>query len=122
MARELTELQKSFLAHLFSDQCKGNPLLAKRAAGYSESTPTREIVEALKDEIVAATRDYMAANAPKAAVGVVDLIDNPTTLGGSVKLAAAKELLDRVGLVKPEKVVIDTGGGVLLLPPKKESE
>jgi len=29
-------------------------------------------------------------------------------------------LLDRVGLVKTEKVQVEASGGVMLLPPKKE--
>ncbi len=122
MAKELTELQKAFLEHLFSDACKGNPAKAKRAAGYSENTATAEVVKGLKDEIVEATRNYLATNSAKAAFGLVDLLDNPAKLGGATMLSAAKEVLDRVGVIKPEKVTIDTSGGVLLLPPKEESK
>lgn len=122
MAKVLTNLQKAFLEHLFSDQCKGDPLKAKRAAGYSENTAVTEVVASLKDEILAATRDYLAANSARAATQMVGLLSNPVQLGGQTLLSAAKEVLDRVGVVKPEKAVIDASGGVLLLPPKKESE
>jgi len=33
-------------------------------------------------------------------------------------MAAAKELLDRTGLVKTEKVQVEAKGGVMLMPPK----
>jgi len=37
-------------------------------------------------------------------------------------MAAAKELLDRVGLVKTEKMEVKTSGGVMLMPPKANTE
>ena len=33
-------------------------------------------------------------------------------------MSAAKELLDRVGLVKTEKMQVEASGGVMLMPPK----
>ena len=122
MSKVLTDLQKSFLEHLFSDQCKGDPLKAKRAAGYSEHTAVAEVVKGLKEEILTATQDYLAANSARAATQLVGLLSSPTQLGGQIILSTAKEVLDRVGVVKPEKAVVDLSGGVLLLPPKKESE
>ena len=39
------------------------------------------------------------------------------------KMSAAKELtLDRVGLVKTEKMQVEASGGVMLMPPKAVSE
>ena len=37
-------------------------------------------------------------------------------------MAAAKELLDRTGLVKTEKVQVEAKGGVMLMPPKQTEE
>jgi hypothetical protein len=34
-------------------------------------------------------------------------------------MAAAKELLDRTGLVKTEKMQVEATGGVVLMPPKQ---
>ena len=42
-------------------------------------------------------------------------------LGIRDRLGAAKELLDRVGLIKTEKVQVEASGGVMILPPKKNS-
>ena len=63
----------------------------------------------------------MAGNAPKAAFAMVTGVDDPTQLGIRDKMAAAKDLLDRSGLVKTEKLQVESSGGVMLLPPKNES-
>ena len=51
---------------------------------------------------------------------MVSGVDDPTQLGIRDRLSAAKELLDRVGLTKTEKVHVEATGGVMLLPPKKK--
>ena len=78
--------------------------------------------KALKEEILEATQMFLASNAPRAAMAMVDGIDNPTELGIRDKLSAAKELLDRTGLVKTEKLQVESTGGVMLMPPKKVQE
>ena len=47
---------------------------------------------------------------------------DPTELGIRDKMSAAKELLDRVGLVKTEKMQVEASGGVMLMPPKAPVE
>ena len=118
MSRELTDRQKKFLEVLF-DQANGDVVQAKVLAGYSENSSTTDIVNSLKKEIMEATESYMARNAPRAAVAMVSGVDDPKQLGIRDKLAASKELLDRVGLIKTEKVQVEASGGVMLLPPKK---
>ena len=119
MARELNERQQKFLEVLF-EEAGGDVVAAKKLAGYSETTATTAIVKGLKEEILEATQMYMARNAPKAAVAMVSGVDDPTQLGIRDRLSASKELLDRVGLVKTEKVQVEASGGVMLLPPKKQ--
>ena len=118
MARELTDRQKKFMEVLF-DQANGDVVQAKLLAGYSEHTSTATIVDSLKKEIMEATESFMARNAPKAAVAMVSGMEDPTQLGMRDKLSASKELLDRVGLIKTEKVQVEASGGVMILPPKK---
>ena len=119
MARNLTENQQKFLEVLF-DEAGGDVVSAKKIAGYSENTPTRLIVESLKDEISEATRSYFSRTAPKAAMAMVSALSDPTELGIKDKMAAAKDLLDRAGLGKVEKVdVSSSGGGIFYLPPKE---
>ena len=117
MARQLTENQQKFLEVLF-DEANGDVVTAKKLAGYSDSTATRLVVEALKDEIADATRSYFARTAPKAAMAMTNALYDPTELGIRDKMSAAKELLDRTGLVKTEKVQVEAKGGVMLMPPK----
>ena len=118
--RELTERQQKFLDVLF-DQANGDVVQAKLLAGYSEHTSTSSVIASMKEEIMEATQMYMSRNAPKAAVAMVSGLDDPTQLGIRDRLSASKELLDRVGLVKTEKVQVEASGGVMLLPPKKEN-
>ena len=117
MARQLTAKQQVFLNALF-DEAGGSVILAKKIAGYSDTSSTSEIVKGLKEEILEATQLYMARNAPQAAVAMAGALVAPTELGIRDKMSAAKELLDRTGLVKTEKMQVEASGGVMLMPPK----
>ena len=121
MARKLTEQQQKFLDALF-DQAAGSVAQAKKLAGYSDTTSTTHIVNSLREEILDATQTYMSRNAPRAAVAMVGALMDPTELGIRDKMQAAKELLDRTGLVKTEKMQVETKGGVMLMPPKQVEE
>ena len=98
MTKTLTEKQQLFLQVLF-EEANGDAGKAKQLAGYSKGTAINDIVTSLKDEIMDATQTYMARNAPKAAVALAGGLYDPTELGIRDKMAAAKELLDRTGLI-----------------------
>jgi len=117
MAKELTEKQRKFLDVLF-DEANGDVTQAKLLAGYAPTSSTSDIVRGIKEEVLEATQMFMARNAPKAAVAMVSGINDPTELGIREKMAAAKELLDRTGLVKTEKMQVESTGGVMLMPIK----
>ena len=121
MARQLTEKQQKFLAVLF-DEAGGDMVAAKKMAGYADNSNTAEIVKGLKEEILEATQMYMARNAPKAAMAMTGALYDPTELGIRDKMSAAKELLDRVGLVNTEKIQGEASGIVMLMPPKAPVE
>ena len=121
MARQYTENQLKFLEVLF-DEANGDVATAKKLAGYAEGSSTTNIVKSLKEEILEATQQYMARNAPKAAVAMAGALLDPTELGIRDKMSAAKELLDRTGLVKTEKMQVEATGGVMLMPPKAKAE
>lgn len=118
MAKELTDKQKLFLEFLFADGIDGNFAKAKVAAGYSPEYATSSLLSSLKEEIVEATKDFLARSAPKAAVAIVGAIDTPTQLGVREKMKAAMDVLDRIGVVKTEKVEVSTSG-LFILPPKE---
>ncbi len=117
MARQLTDKQQALLNVLF-EEAGGDMVQAKKLAGYADTSSTAEIVKGLKEEILEATQMYMARNAPKAAIAMTHALYDPTELGIRDKMAAAKELLDRTGLVKTEKMQVEASGGVMLMPPK----
>ncbi len=121
MSRELTEKQVKFLEVLF-EQAGGDILRAKELAGYSDNSPTTDIIKGLKEEIMERTQLYMARNAPRAAMSLVSGMIDPTELGLRDKLSAAKDLLDRVGLVKTEKVQVEATNGLMILPPKEKTD
>ena len=116
--RTLTEKQQKFLDVLF-DEAGGSVVRAKELAGYSSNNSTTEIVKSLKEEILEATQLFMARNSPRAAMSLVDGMVEPTQLGLREKLVAAKDLLDRVGLAKTDKIQVEAPNGLMILPPKE---
>ena len=117
MARELSTKQQTFLQVLFGE-ANGDYTTAKTLAGYSDTTSAIGVVRTLKDEVLELTREYLAMNGPRAARSMVDVLNNPSELGNQHRLNAAKELLDRVGIHKTDKVEVTAPSGIMLLPPK----
>ena len=117
MTKPLTEKQQSFLNVLF-DQAAGDVTQAKKLAGYSDTTSTTEVIRSLKDEIAEATKEYLARVAPRAAFSMAHALNDPTELGIRDKMAAAKDLLDRTGYSKTEKMEVTSPTGLFILPPK----
>lgn len=117
--KKYTEKQELFLEALMGE-AKGNLREAMRIAGYSDKTKLNEVVGPLKQEIVDRASTVLALNAPKAAFSMLGVLDDPTALGARNQINAAKEVLDRTGLVKKEQVEVkNTGGAMFILPPKQ---
>ena len=123
MPKELTELQEKFLNALFGE-AKGNYAKAMRIAGYASSTNSHVIVQSLRSEIIERAELEMAANAPKAVMSMVGVLDDPTAIGNRELLSASQQLLDRVGLSKVEKLNVssDKPIGLFILPEKKKND
>tara|TARA_R110002167_G_scaffold77907_2_gene215994 strand:- start:528 stop:899 length:372 start_codon:yes stop_codon:yes gene_type:complete len=117
MTRNLTEKQQKFLDVLF-DEAKGNPAQAKRLAGYSDGVATAQVVSALEDEIVDRTKKFISQSSTKAAYTMFSVMSDPTDLGVKEKMIAAKDILDRAGFTKTEKVEVKTSEPVFILPSK----
>lgn len=115
--REYTDLQKRFLAAL--PESKGDIRQAMREAGYSDNTPIQEIVKSLKEEILEVTREMLAMNAPFAAASLVEILRNSNVPGIGARLTAIKEILDRVGVIKEEKISVESTNGIFILPAKR---
>ena len=119
--KEYTDKQRIFLDALTSEECRGSIKKAMQVAGYAENTSSTVVVSALKEEINERASMVMAMNSTKAAWGMVDVLDDPGAMGARNSIAAAAQILDRIGLVKKEQVEVkNTGGAMFILPPKSE--
>jgi len=117
----LTDKQALFLELLMTPEIRGNIRKAMNEAGYSEGTRISTVVEPLQKEINEKANMMLAMNAPKAAWGMVDVLDNPEAMGARNAIAASAQILDRTGLIKKEHIeVSNTGGAMFILPPKSE--
>lgn len=117
--KELTQMQEAFLEALCSE-ARGDIRAAMNAAGYSPNTRISEVVTPLREEIVDRASMVLAMNAPKATFSMVDVLNDPGSMGARNAVAAATQILDRTGLVKKEQIEIKgPEGGVFILPPKK---
>ena len=117
--KTLTDKQQKFLDYLV--ETNGNPKEAAELAGYSGNH--YQVVKSLKNEIIDLATDVLANSAPEAAFKLVDIMntDKPIPQIGN-KLQAAQSILDRVGVVKKDRLEVEhtTSGGVFILPAKKE--
>jgi hypothetical protein len=121
-AKVYTDKQLLFLDALMGE-AKGSIRKAMDVAGYAKTTKISEVVRSLNKEIIKAAEEMLAMNAPKAAFGIIDVLDDPSSMGARNSIAAAREILDRTGLVKKEQIeVTNKGGGMFILPPKSVDE
>ncbi len=117
--KQLTEKQQKFLDCLI--ETNGNPKKAAELAGYSGNH--YQVVKSLKNEIVDLATDVLAHSAPEAAFKLVDIMNTDAPIPQIAnKLQAATSILDRVGVVKKERIDVNhnVGGGVFILPAKVE--
>jgi len=121
-AKSYSDKQLAFLDALLGES-RGNIRKAMDVAGYAKTTKSGEVVKNLREEIIDRASLMLAINAPKAAFGIIDVLDDPGAMGARNSIAAAREILDRTGLVKKEQVeVTNTGGGIFILPPKSNDD
>jgi hypothetical protein len=121
MARNLTEKQQLFLDVLF-EEAGGNLVKAKKLAGYADAVTSRQVAEPLAEEIAALTKKFIASSATKAAYSMFEVMNNPTDLGNKEKMAAAKDVLDRSGFIKTEKVEVSAANPLFILPQKADED
>lgn len=118
--KELTDNQKLFLDVLF-EEAGGDPNVAKKLAGYSETSSTSAIVSALSEEIVERSFKYLAGSAPRAIQELLGIMNKPDQKGAMTKLKAVSEILNRAG-VKERTGDINIKlpeSGIAILPAKK---
>jgi hypothetical protein len=121
MAKNLTEKQQKFLDVLF-DEAGGNLVKAKKLAGYADAVTSKQVAEPLAEEIAELTKKFIASSATKAAYSMFEIMNSPTDLGNKEKMAAAKDVLDRGGFVKTEKVEVSATNPLFILPQKENED
>ena len=121
--KNLTDTQEKFLDALFGE-AQGNPRRAGELAGYSEHSYPK-VLRNLKDEIVKRAENYLAIHSAKAATKMVNMLDEDgTTPHASIRMEAAKQILDRIGLVKKDQLDVNMSvkHGIFILPGKDPVE
>ena len=121
--KNLTDTQEKFLDALFGE-AQGNPKRAGELAGYSEHSYPK-VLRNLKDEIVKRAENYLAIHSAKAATKMVNMLEEDgTTPHASIRMEAAKQILDRIGIVKKDQLDVNMNlkHGMFILPAKDEVE
>lgn len=117
----MTPKQKVFINALFGE-AQGNYRAAMDIAEYSKNTSINDVLKGCEEEIISSSKNFLAANAPKAAMAIVGVIDDPVEMGTRDKLAAAKDVLDRIGVSKTDKIEVKSPQGIFILPRKNDDE
>jgi hypothetical protein len=121
--RNLTDIQEKFLDALFGT-ARGDPKKAGELAGYSDHSYPK-VLRNLKQEIVSRAENYLAVHSAKAATKMVDMLDEDgTTPHANIRIEAAKQILDRIGIVKKDQIDINMKAmhGIFILPAKETPE
>jgi len=120
--RKYTEKQQSFLDAMY-DSKTGDVRQAMLVAGYEASSPVMFLIQSLSSELIEIATHTLAMNAPRAANKIVDImVSNEPIPQVNQKLQAAQTLLDRVGVVKEQKMNVEhnVSGGIFVIPAKEE--
>ena len=117
----LTETEELFLLNL------ENFPTTKAAAEATGISPAHgySLAKKLKDQIIDRARDNLAAASLRASTTAISMMDaDAGTEKGELKLAASKEIMDRVGLTKHTsvEVSIENENGIFILPAKASLE
>lgn len=118
-AKSNKEKQQDFIQLLYQ---YGDVQRAKEEAGYSPTYSNKQLLKNLQDEIVDYSKFHLTQHLPEAVVSLVGILRDPTAMGNKEQLSAIREIMDRTGLIKTERVEHSTeeGSAIFILPPKKE--
>lgn len=115
----LTDQEKTFIATLLTNG--GKFPAASAAAGY-HPTYAYQLAKRLREEIIEATESFLAMNAPKAAMTLVGGMDEDgETPSANIRVECAKQILDRVGVSRKERLEVDSNvpTALFILPDKR---
>ena len=107
---------------MWATRTGGDSRKSAELAGYAGNH--YQVLKALKDEVLDLTTNVLAQAAPQAAFKLLDIMNADAPIPQATnKLQAAQAILDRVGVVKKERLDVNhnlSGGGVFILPAKQE--
>lgn len=116
MKEPVTDQQKKFLQAYA--ECKSIHQ-AERIAGYADGTGW-SVLRRYREYFLDLVLQQLVDAAPDAVTKLVAMLgDEANAPGANTRLEAIKQVLDRAGIVKREKVEIETSqGGIFFLPQK----
>jgi hypothetical protein len=116
-----SEQQELFLDYLFGE-AEGSPRKAAIMAGYTPGA-VYSVVKNLRKQIIERAEQILAMHSAGAVFALGDALEDGTAPGLANRIVAAKEVLDRVGIVKHDKLEIKTDGvsPLFILPAKDKS-
>ena len=90
------------------------------SAAYAAYANKAQVTATLHREILTITENALALQAGKAVDTIVQALDANGTPQLRERLDAAKTILDRIGIVKKEKIEVEANveGGIFILPRK----
>lgn len=116
----LTPREEKFLEVLFTE-AKGDVDYAMKLAGFGSTDSKAVTIKKLYKEIQKRSQEFIAASTPQAIIHLLSLFHEPNTPGSKTIIAAAKEVLDRGGVVKEDVTSAEnniTAKNVFILPAK----
>jgi len=117
--REYTPKQANFLKMLIKNGFQ-DALQCAKDAGYKKNP--WQLIYSLKEDIREISESLLIGSSPAAALTVTTIATSDKPMpNAATRLAAAKDVLDRSGVIKEEKHTIDHNvNGIFLLPMKTE--
>ena len=118
MSKVVSEQHQKFLDLFF--EYRGNATKAAEAAGFAPNYGY-VLVRTLRKEIIEVAEGILALHAPRAAITLVEGVEEGVVAPTNpLKISCAKEILDRVGVVKKEQIQVDLNdkAGIFILPSK----
>jgi len=112
--------EEEFLNVLF-DLYRGDVRKAMDHVGYPKDTPQYAVTKKLSKHIQERSKDFISASTARASVELVGTLSDPTAPGVKNVISAAKEILDRGGVYKEEKILSVDEKTMFILPPKEQS-
>jgi hypothetical protein len=117
----LLNREEEFLNKLF-DEFQGDIRSAMNAVGYPKDTPTSVVTKKLHKQIQERSREFIAASTARASLQLVNIYLDPTAPGAKNIIATSKEILDRGGVYKEERVQVQDESNMFILPPKNSED